>query len=297
MAEKLLKCPVCGEARFTEFLNVTDYFLSREQFAIQKCCSCGFRFLNPRPEKAAIGRYYQSEDYISHDAKRGDLVSRIYRMARVVSIKRKLSIVKRYIHSGKILDIGCGTGEFLKYCSSKGFEISGFEPNEKAKAFAQEKNNVPMIQGLEESKKNHLEYNCITMWHVLEHVHDLNETLALIRGILNSNGVFIVAVPNSNSWDAQKYGKFWAAYDVPRHLYHFTETTLEKLISFHGFEVQKVFPQKLDAYYVSMLSEKYKNGKSNLLKALFVGFWSNWLATGKKRGYSSQIFVLKIKKP
>ena len=295
MAEKLVKCPVCKTTVFSDFLEVTDHFLSKEKFSIQACDACGFRFVNPRPEKTEIGRYYQSEDYISHDAKKGDLISRVYRLARVVSISRKFGIVKANVAAGNILDIGCGTGEFLGYCRSKGFEISGFEPNEKAREYAMRENNIPMAGNLADLKDKHSAYSCITMWHVLEHVHDLDETLAMIRGMLKPDGVFIVAVPNSNSWDAQNYGSFWAAYDVPRHLYHFTGATLTKLISRHGFEMRKVLPQKLDAFYVSMLSEKYRHRKNNYLKSLFLGFWSNFQAWKKGRGHSSQIFVLTLK--
>lgn len=294
--EKILKCPVCRNTEFTAFLEVTDYFLTKEEFSIQQCDSCGFKFINPRPEKPEIGKYYQSDEYISHDAQKATLLSRVYKLARLFSIRKKCKIVKGFSQPGKILDIGCGTGEFLNYCSTQGFEVAGVEPNEKAREYAQQVNKIPVKKEITELQDGQHLFSCVTMWHVLEHVHDLNETLELIKTLLAPNSIFIVAVPNCNSWDARKYGKFWAAYDVPRHLYHFTNITLNNLVSNHGFEIRKLIPQKLDAYYVSMLSEKYQTGKNNYLKSIMVGFWSNIQARRQDRGHSSQIFVLSLKK-
>lgn len=296
MTEKILKCPVCETTVFSLFLEVKDYFLTGEAFSIQQCKACGFKFINPRPDKIEIGRYYQSDEYISHDAKKSSIISHIYWIARVFSIKIKFKIVRKYIQPGRILDIGCGTGEFLKYCKSKGFDVAGVEPNDKASGFAKQVNGIPVWNKLTDLNAGKGAFNCITMWHVLEHVHDLNETLELVKGLINPEGIFVVAVPNCNSWDAQEYGEFWAAYDVPRHLYHFTDATLDKLASNHGFGIRKTIPQKLDAYYVSMLSEKYQLGRTNYFKSLIFGFWSNFQAAKQGRGYSSQIFILSLKK-
>lgn len=296
MKEKIQICPVCGKNSFSIFLEVRDYFLTQEDFSIQKCIECGFKFVNPRPDKDEISRYYQSEDYISHDAGKENIISRIYKIARVYSIKGKFQIVKRYVKSGNILDIGCGTGEFLSYCKSKGLNVTGVEPNLKAATFAQKVNGINLFNTLNDLTHHNGFFTCISMWHVLEHVHDLNETLEKIKSMLQPGGVLIIAVPNSKSWDAGQYGKFWAAYDVPRHLYHFTDITLNMLVEKHGFEIEHTFPQKLDAFYVSMLSEKYRSGKNNYVKAFMNGFWSNLKAGGEQRGHSSQIFVLSVKK-
>ncbi len=296
MTEKIQKCPICETEKFSLFLEVRDYFLTKEDFQIQHCDSCGFKFVNPRPDKLSIERYYQSDEYISHDSQKVSLISRIYTIARRVSIRNKFNIVKGFAGNGKILDIGCGTGEFLNYCKSKNFEVAGVEPNSKASDFARRVNHLPVVSALNELESGKGTMNCITMWHVLEHVHDLNETLGVVKGLLNPNGVFIVAVPNCTSWDAQKYGKFWAAYDVPRHLYHFDKDTMKKLVTKHGFIILKTIPQKLDAYYVSLLSEKYQNGRNNYLKSFATGFLSNFMAGMKDRGHSSRIFVLSTKK-
>jgi len=296
MSENLIHCPVCGKGGFSLFLETRDYFLSGEPFSIRECSACGFKFVSPRPGKTEIGPYYQSDEYISHDAKSNSLISRVYRLARFFSIRFKFNIVRTYMDSGRILDVGCGTGEFLKYCKSKGFEVSGVEPNDKARTFAQQVNAIPVRSDLSEIDSGPTGFNCITMWHVLEHLHDLNESIELVKRQLLPDGIFVVAVPNSNSWDAQKYGKFWAAYDVPRHLYHFTKDTVNILAEKHGFEIVKISPQKLDAFYVSMLSEKYLAGRTNYFKALFSGIWSNFQAGRQGRGHSSLIFVLSRKK-
>jgi len=295
MSEKILQCPVCSKANFSPFLDVKDFFLTQEVFSIQQCVSCGFRFVNPRPDNEEIDRYYQSTEYISHDAEKSDLISRIYRMARKISIHGKYAIVNFYCQKGQILDIGCGTGEFLRYCHSKGFEVKGIEPNEKARTYARITNAINVSEKLVSLSAMHGSFTCITMWHVLEHIHDLNDLIVEVKKLLSPGGVFIVAVPNSNSWDAIHYGKYWAAYDVPRHLYHFTKDTVLKLASNHDLEVRKIHPQRLDAYYVSMLSEKYKTGKVSYINFLMNGFWSNIQARKHNTGHSSLIFVLSAK--
>jgi SAM-dependent methyltransferase len=296
MTEKIQKCPVCRSQEFSLFLEVADYFLTTETFSIQKCDACGFKFTNPRPDINEISRYYQSNEYISHDAKRSDIISRIYKIARVFSVKNKYKTVKEHTQGDRILDIGCGTGEFLKYCKLRGYDVTGVEPNGKASVYAQQMNGIPVTENLTDLFTGNRVFSCITMWHVLEHIHDLNETLEMVKSLLSSEGVFVVAVPNSNSWDAQKFGKFWAAYDLPRHLYHFSDPSIVALFSNHGFEIRKKIPQRLDAFYISMLSEKYRSGQNRYFKSLMRGFWSNFQAMKEQRGHSSQIYILSIKK-
>ncbi len=277
-------------------MKVTDLFLSRETFQVVECRECGFRYLNPRPCSDEIGRYYQSEEYISHDAKKGDLFSRAYRLARRISIRRKYTVVSRTAKPATLLDYGCGTGEFLRYCQMKGVKVTGIEPNEKARNFAIEQYGIPVIASLAGLDPAAGLYDCITLWHVLEHVHDLDGTLEKITRILTPGGTLVIAVPNCLSGDARKYGEFWAAYDVPRHLYHFTPGTLRRLMERHGFTVQQTLPQKLDAYYISLLSEKYRSGTNRYFNAVLSGIRSNLLAKREGWGHSSIIFLLSAKK-
>jgi 2-polyprenyl-3-methyl-5-hydroxy-6-metoxy-1,4-benzoquinol methylase len=295
MVEIIIHCPVCDGTVFSPLLKVKDYFLSQEEFSILSCGSCGFRFVNPRPDKSDIGRYYQSDDYISHDAGKKDFLSIIYKFARRISIRRKYGIVSRCSGGRKILDIGCGTAEFLAYCQKQGWDVTGIEPNEKARLFAQTRNLITTYEQLDALADLQGTFHCITMWHVLEHIHDLNGLIIRVRKLLAPAGMFIIAVPNCNSWDAQHYNQHWAAYDVPRHLYHFTKDTILKLATRSKMQVVKIYPQKLDAYYVSMLSEKYKSGKPHYFKSVVAGFWSNLQATRKETGHSSMIFILTLK--
>lgn len=284
-------CPVCNERAFEKHLNVNDHMVTKEPFTIVRCTSCGFHFTNPRPKEDEIGNYYKSEAYVSHSSSKKGLINYLYTLVRSKTLRQKLSWVKDVSTGNELLDIGSGTGHFLRVANSRGFHAIGLEPDADARAYAKAQNNVKTcpieeLYGLRENT-----FDVVTMWHVLEHVYNLNEDIQQIKKLLKSNGYLFVAVPNMNSYDARHYKEYWAAYDVPRHLYHFQKLDIERLFLNHGFEMKKVIPMKYDSFYVSMLSEKYKNG--SLISALFNGLKSNVKA--KKLGYSSQVYVLRPK--
>lgn len=288
--EIIKQCPVCGEGNFTPKLQCTDYTVSGDVFQIVECNGCQFLFTNPRPEESALSRYYQSAEYISHsDTSRG-LINKLYKIIRGITLKKKFNLIRPYLKNNKLLDIGCGTGAFLSYCKNENIITAGVEPDDGAKKIAREKYSL-QVEG-EDSLNTFPDgsFSVITMWHVLEHVPRLNERVAEIRRILHPEGKLIVAVPNYLSDDAKRYGAFWAAYDVPRHLYHFTPSTIKRLFEKHGMVVEKVLPMYFDAFYVSLLSQKNKSGKMNYLKAFLHGFVSNWRGLPDK--YSSQIYIL-----
>jgi 2-polyprenyl-3-methyl-5-hydroxy-6-metoxy-1,4-benzoquinol methylase len=291
--EFISNCPVCGHPSFNEYLKTKDYFLNKDEFTIVFCERCGFRFTNPRPDSHEILSYYESNAYVSHNAQKQNLLNFIYRKVRSFSIKRKFSLVKKVNDGRTLLDIGCGTGEFIAYCSKKGFTTTGVEPNENARKFANESlhQNVKPESFFEEDFQ--AKFAIITLWHALEHIHDLNGRLKKIATLLKPSGSLIIAVPNSNSPDAIHYREFWAAYDLPRHLYHFTPDTLKKAALKHGFRIKEIIPLKFDAYYISLLSEKYKYGRENYLRAFFNGIKSNRNARKTKENYSSLIYILK----
>jgi len=286
---QISNCPVCGGKDFEHFITCKDYTVSQENFNIVSCRSCNFKFTNPRPPDSEIGKYYKSEDYVSHSDTRKGLINRLYHVVRTRTLKQKLTLISKYVSRGTILDYGCGTGMFLKTCADNGWKAYGFEPDPDARALV-------VAKGLKaETTKFNLgatKYDIITLWHVLEHVTDLDETLRFFSDTITGKGRLIIAVPNYTSGDARHYGEFWAGYDVPRHIYHFEINTLNKLLSKFGFVLEETNPMVFDSYYVSMLSEKYKTGSIKYFKAFISGFKSNMAAKGPSQ-YSSVIYVFK----
>ena len=265
--------------------------ITKEDFRIVCCDNCGFHFTNPIPSIENIGDYYKGDVYVSHSSSKKGLINWLYNIVRKRTLKQKLRWIQSNSKGKNLLDLGCGTGHFLRAAIDVGFNGTGIEPDEDARNFAKTENN---LSPLAQSELYHLDkgsIDVVTMWHVLEHVYDLKKDVETLTQLLSKDGTIFIAVPNMNAYDAQKYKSYWAAYDVPRHLYHFQENDIRNLFGEFGFELKKVLPMKYDAYYVSMLSEKYLNG--SMLKALYTGWTSNRKA--KKLGYSSQVYVLKRK--
>jgi 2-polyprenyl-3-methyl-5-hydroxy-6-metoxy-1,4-benzoquinol methylase len=289
--EQLKQCPICAHSNSILFLEVKDHSISKENFHIEECLNCGFKYTNPRPGENSIGKYYASTDYISHSNTKKGLVNFLYHQVRKFTLSRKLNLINALSPKGHMLDIGCGTGKFLEVCQAEDWKIDGMEPDESAREIAETTIGKPLYKDIF-SISGKGKYQIITLWHVLEHIHQLNESISHIADLLDSNGTLIIAVPNSNSYDAKKYKDHWAAYDVPRHLYHFENKTMEALLKKHHLKIIKMQPMKFDAFYVSMLSEKYKTFKSiNFLKSMFTGLVSNWKAG--KDNYSSMIYIAK----
>ena len=286
------ECPICSEKESKLFLKSNDYSTSKEDFDIRECVSCGFRFTSPIPSEDRIGSYYKSEDYISHtDSKKG-MMNKVYHSVRKKAIKNKEYLIDTFNVGNNLLDIGCGTGDFLHFCKDKGWNTFGLEPDADAREICSKKGvEVKDINHLHEMKDGSI--SVITMWHVLEHVYHLNRDFEKIYSLLKEDGKLVIAVPNCSSYDAEKYGKFWAAYDLPIHLYHFRPNDIQKLADKFLMKVDNILPMKYDSYYVSMLSEKYKGG--NLASAFFTGMKSNRKANSKNNQYSSQIYVLSKK--
>ncbi|MCD4680150.1 MAG: class I SAM-dependent methyltransferase [Bacteroidales bacterium] len=291
--EEIKKCIICENQSFTVFLNCKDHFLTEESFSVLECGKCGFRITSPRPLEKNLGEYYKSEEYISHSNTNKGLFNSMYQFIRKLTLNRKYKLISNYCNKGKILDIGCATGEFLNVFKKNNWSVFGIEPNEEARNYAL--NNYNISVGKEEDLNNlsPKSFDVITMWHVLEHVAHLNKRITELKEILKKDGVLIVAVPNSNSLDAKIYKEYWAAYDVPRHLYHFTQKSISELFNKHDFELLAIKPMKFDSYYVCMLSEKYRSGSKKYLKAAWNGFRSNFYAGMNNNEYSSLIYIFK----
>jgi 2-polyprenyl-3-methyl-5-hydroxy-6-metoxy-1,4-benzoquinol methylase len=244
----------------------------------------------PQPSVENLGKYYESEDYISHTDNKRSLFEKLYHFIKSIALKNKLNLINSLQpNKGKILDIGAGTGDFLSVAKNDGWQTIGVEPSDRAKAIAKNK-GVSFVSATSELE-NH-SFDVISMWHVLEHVPDLDKQIKELKRLLKPTGTLIIAVPNFKSFDAKYYGKFWAAYDVPIHFWHFSKTAIKLLFEKEEMKLEKVLPMKFDSFYVSLLSEKYKSGKMNFIKAFFIGPQSN-LKANNNFEYSSHIYILK----
>ena len=270
-------------------MNVTDFFLSKEEFQLLKCTDCKLIATSPRPSADIIGDYYKSTDYVSHSSTKKGIVNRLYAIVRNHTLKQKVKLIRRLTTGKELLDIGAGTGHFVAKAQAAGFIVNGLEPDADARRVAKNEHNIELSDLNQLVSLPKSTYDAITLWHVLEHVYNLQEDLTTISSLLKGNGVLIVAVPNCSSYDAAHYEKFWAAYDVPRHLYHFTPESIIPLVESKGVKFEKMLPMKFDSYYVSMLSEKYKGG------GIVSGFWNGWKSNIKAGNgkYSSQIYIFR----
>ena len=292
--ETLAACPICETKGAQNVLVCTDYTVSKELFNIQECSNCGFWFTNPRPNETEIGAYYKSEEYISHTNSKKGLFNNVYQFVRGITIRSKFNLVNSITHGKNLLDYGCGTGEFLNYCDNHGMTVTGFEPDPAARAVGKQSYQLNLLSEEDLFALPSSNFDVITLWHVLEHVHRLKETIGHLERMLRPDGALLVAVPNHTSLDAKLYGEHWAAYDVPRHIYHFQPNDIRHLFSQFNMEMVEALPMKLDSYYVSMLSERYKKG--NVVRAMLNGLRSNLSASSEALTWSSQIYILKKKR-
>lgn len=290
--ETIGTCPVCKGTSFSPFLSCKDYLISNKTFGIQACDQCGFRMTNPRPDKASIGQYYKSDAYISHnDSGGGGVIDTIYKSVRSFTLRSKLALINSLVKQpGHLLDVGCGTGSFLETCQAANWRVTGMEPDDDARRIAGEKLKLEIADSLNNVPANR--YDIITLWHVLEHIADLELTVAQFHNLLSDTGSLLIAVPNSDSHDAKVFGAYWAAYDVPRHLHHFTPATIKPLLEQGGFKLVDQKPMPFDAFYISMLSTRYQTGRTNYLKSVRTGLQSNMNAR-KTGNWSSLIYIFR----
>ena len=294
--KEITSCLICGSANSEPFLVCKDHTVSQKEFAVRRCKDCGFKFTSPRPNDADLGDYYKAESYISHSDTKKGLINTLYHWVRNYTLIKKLQLVMHYtgLKRGKILDYGAGTGAFLNTCKKNGWDATGIEPDADARRVMAEKFSLSTYSTLQQAKSENIlsEFDVITAWHVLEHVPDLKETITQLRNSLKEKAKLIVAVPNPSSYDAAHYKESWAAYDVPRHLWHFAPADMERLMKDMGFKLIKTLPMVFDSYYVSMLSQEYKTGSKGHLKAFWTGLRSNLKANKTGKEFSSQIYIL-----
>lgn len=284
------KCPWCESEKTKIHLHLKDEFLSKENFQIHECLNCGLLFTEPRPTKERIGEYYKSEEYYSHQENKKGLIPKIYENVKAINLKAKYKMATKGLEKGIILDIGCGVGDFLHMMEQNGWETIGIEPSADAKDIARKRMKAKLLSPEEITNLKEESLDLITMWHVLEHVDDIKSEVQHLYRLLKRGGRLVLALPNFQSFDAQYYKQFWAAYDVPRHLNHFCRKSIDKIFSDSVLRLKQTDKLIWDAYYISYMSEKYQKHKLPLIRGIARGLQSNCKAR-KSGEWSSLVYV------
>jgi len=285
------KCPWCDSEKTQMYLWVKDLFLTGEAFEIHECLKCGLLFTEPRPDASSIGKYYQSEEYYSHQENKSGFIPKIYESVKKVNLRHKRKLATKGLKVGTMLEIGCGVGDFLHEMEQKGWKCTGIEPSEEAKAIAKNRVKANILNPGELASLKDESFDLITMWHVLEHVDNLKEEVMHLQRLLKKGGRLVLALPNFKSADAEHYREYWAAYDVPRHLNHFCRESINNIFKNTKLKLKKTDKLVWDAYYISYMSEKYKNHTMPLLKGAMKGMISN-IKARKSGEWSSLVYVL-----
>ncbi|MFZ4457262.1 MAG: class I SAM-dependent methyltransferase [Bacteroidales bacterium] len=288
-------CPICDHNEFSEFLTCTDFFTTGETFDLKRCKNCGFLFTQNFPSEAIIGKYYEVPDYVSHSDTKTGIVNYLYHSARKLMLKLKANRVIKSsgVQTGTVLDYGCGTGYFVREMESRSWNSIGIEKSYAAREFAQSAFNSTFYEP--EYLMSVADESCdvVTLWHVLEHVEHLDLLIEQLKRVLKPNGVLVLALPNAESFDAKYYREYWAAYDVPRHLWHFSAKTVSLLCDKHTLKLVDSKGMPLDAFYISMLSEKNRGARFSFLKGMWVGAHAFVSSLSDKSKYSSMIYIIK----
>ena len=277
-------------------LSANDHLVTGRKFDILKNPETTILETHPRPTKEELPTYYDSENYTSHNDKSAGIVSFCYRIIKSISTSRKIRIGQNSLSKNtpqnkpRLLDVGCGTGDFLYSCLKKGWQINGIENNKNAKNNSRTEVSSFIFDDFEFLKSQPERFDIITMWHSLEHILDLKQTIVDMKKLLTNKGVIVVACPNHKSFDAIFYKESWAAYDLPRHLWHFDKDSISKLFVEHNMQLTKTLPMYWDSFYISILSEKIISKKNKFLKGVIVGLLSNVSAMFSKE-HSSLIYV------
>ena len=288
------ECPVCGGRNINPLLTIKDYSVSGEEFVIWQCTDCSLRFTQDAPDENSIGPFYKSADYISHTNTDKGFINKAYQKVRNYTLQQKASLIidETKMATGSILDLGSGIGAFLDVMKAKGWQVKGIEPDEDARNQAKTLFGLNIEEPAVLNKLQDASFDAITLWHVLEHVHQLHDYIEHLKRLLKPGGKLFIAVPNYQSRDSEIYRSHWAAYDVPRHLYHFSPKSIEHLMQKHRLKVGAKKPMWFDSFYISMLSSKYRRGKTNYITAFINGLRSSVSALINKELCSSLIYII-----
>ena len=288
--EIISNCPICQSQHIESFLEAKDYTVSGESFKIVQCRNCDFLFTNPRPSAQEAGTYYQSENYISHSNTNEGIINKLYHWVRTITLRQKTNWISTYKQSNQLLDIGCGNGHFLNACKQAGWKVMGMELDPKTSEQARQNTSEKIVNHLHEITADE-KFQVISLWHVLEHVYELDEYFQFFKSHLKTSGKLLLALPNPKSHDAEKFKAYWAAYDVPRHIHHFTPKSIELLANKYGFKLVKSKGLLFDSFYISLLSNEYQSGKKKLISSFITGAFSNLKAFIFNGNYSSNLYI------
>lgn len=289
-------CPVCSGTNLTDKFQAPDFWVSKELFTITQCNSCGFAFTKNAPDADNIGKYYQHEDYVSHTDTQQGLFFKIYHFVRETMLGKKRQMIEKHVVKGNHLDIGAGTGYFLNHMQQNGWKVSGVEPDKGASEIAHKKFNIELQTKLDDVLQMNATFQAISMWHVLEHVHQLQQYFDIFKQLLAQNGKLFIAVPNHTSFDAKYYKHNWAAWDVPKHLWHFSPESMKILAEKNGFSIEQKYMLPFDSFYISIMSEKIAgSGKWSIIRAAFVGLISYLKALINVNNASSVVYIISKK--
>lgn len=290
-----IECPLCGNSESFDVMRVQDWLVTQNWFTLMECPRCTGRFIQPFPPEDELPAYYHSEAYISHTDTQKGLINRLYRLARKETLRSKQRRIEKAggLKNGKLLDIGAATGHFMHTMEQSGWDVTGVEPDEGARQKAKEQFGLTLLPRVDLETLPEKSFDVITLWHVLEHIHDLHGTLEQIRRLLKPSGILVVAVPNYLSYDARYYGKYWAAWDPPRHLYHFTPKAMKQLMASHKLRITSQKRMSLDSFYISLLSEKNRKGNSPI-RGLTVGKISWFKSIFQPETCSSLMYFMEV---
>lgn len=286
-------CPLCNGSDIGKRFACKDFFATGEVFDVYECHGCGFVFTQNIPDEKEIGRYYESQSYISHSNTKKGLFNKAYHLVRAIMLQRKVNLMENLtlLKNGKILDYGAGTGYFARAMKKRGWDVTAIEKSPKARELSKREFGFEMHAEDYLEKIADKEFDIVTLWHVMEHIQDLDGFWDELYRIIDDTGIAVIALPNCKSHDAKRYRENWAAYDVPRHLWHFTPMTVMRWGEKHGFILERRITMPFDGFYISMLSERYKGSSLAGIKGLWTGFMG-WLATGTRREASSSIIYV-----